>query len=43
MHEFSIASGLVETVLAFAEARGIRRIVEVRMTVGELFAPMAEA
>ncbi len=36
MHEFSIASGIVETVLAFAESRGIRRIVEVRMTVGEL-------
>jgi hydrogenase nickel incorporation protein HypA/HybF len=36
MHEFSIASGIVETVLAFAESHGIRRIVEVRMTVGEL-------
>ena len=36
MHEFSIASEIVETVLAFAESRGIRRIGEVRMTVGEL-------
>lgn len=36
MHEFSIVSGIVETVLAFAEARGLRKIVEVRMVVGEL-------
>jgi hydrogenase nickel incorporation protein HypA/HybF len=36
MHEFSIASGVVEAVLAFAEARGLRQIVEVRMVVGEL-------
>lgn len=36
MHEFSIASSIVETVLAFAEAHGVRKIVEVRMTVGEL-------
>ena len=36
MHEFSIASGVVETVLAYAEAHGVRKIVEVRMTIGEL-------
>lgn len=36
MHEFSIASGVVETVLAYAEAHGVKKIVEVRMLVGEL-------
>jgi hydrogenase nickel incorporation protein HypA/HybF len=36
MHEFSIASGVVETVLEFAEARGIARVTEVRMAIGEL-------
>jgi len=36
MHEFSIASGIAETVLTFAEARNIQRVVEVRLTVGEL-------
>jgi hydrogenase nickel incorporation protein HypA/HybF len=36
MHEFSIASGIVETVLAYAEAHGVKRIVQVRMVVGEL-------
>lgn len=36
MHEFSIASGVVETVLAYAEAHGVRKVVEVRMLVGEL-------
>jgi hydrogenase nickel incorporation protein HypA/HybF len=36
MHEFSIASGIVETVLAYAEAHGVRKIVQVRMAVGEL-------
>jgi len=36
MHEFSIASGIVETVLTFAEAHGVGKIVEVRMVVGEL-------
>jgi hydrogenase nickel incorporation protein HypA/HybF len=36
MHEFSIASGVVEAVLQFAESRGLRQIVEVRMIVGEL-------
>ena len=36
MHEFSIASGVVETVLTYAEAHGVKKIVEVRMLVGEL-------
>jgi hydrogenase nickel incorporation protein HypA/HybF len=36
MHEFSIASGIVDAVLNFAESRDIQRVVEVRMTVGEL-------
>ena len=42
MHEFSIASSIAETVLSFAEARGIQRIVEVRMAVGELACVEAE-
>jgi hydrogenase nickel incorporation protein HypA/HybF len=36
MHEFSIASGVVEAVLAFAAKHGVGRIVEVRMVIGEL-------
>jgi hydrogenase nickel incorporation protein HypA/HybF len=36
MHEFSIASGISETVLTFAESRNIQRVVEVRLTIGEL-------
>jgi hydrogenase nickel incorporation protein HypA/HybF len=36
MHEFSIASGLADTVLTFAESRNIQRVVEVRLSVGEL-------
>jgi len=42
MHEFSIASGIVDTVLTFAEANGIGKIVEVRMLVGELTCVDAE-
>ena len=42
MHEFSIASGVVETVLAYAETHGVRKIVEVRMLVGELTCVEAE-
>jgi hydrogenase nickel incorporation protein HypA/HybF len=42
MHEFSIASGVVETVLEFAQARGLRKIVEVRMVIGELACVEAE-
>lgn len=36
MHEFSIASSIAETVLEFAEAHGVSKIVEVRLTIGEL-------
>lgn len=36
MHEFSIASGIVDTVLAYAETHGLKRIVQVRMVIGEL-------
>jgi hydrogenase nickel incorporation protein HypA/HybF len=36
MHEFSIASKVVETVLAYAKAHGVKKVVEVRMTIGEL-------
>ncbi len=42
MHEFSIASGVVETVLAYAETHGVKKIVEVRMLVGELTCVEAE-
>lgn len=42
MHEFSIASGVVETVLDFAQAGGLRKIVEVRMVIGELTCVEAE-
>jgi hydrogenase nickel incorporation protein HypA/HybF len=42
MHEFSIASGVVETVLAFAESHRVRKVVEVRMVVGELTCVEAE-
>jgi hydrogenase nickel incorporation protein HypA/HybF len=36
MHEFSIASSIAETVLEFAESRAVSKIVEVRLTIGEL-------
>jgi hydrogenase nickel incorporation protein HypA/HybF len=36
MHEFSIASSIVESLLEFAGARQIRKITEVRLAVGEL-------
>ena len=36
MHEFSIASGLVEKLLEFAEENPEKKIVEVRLAVGEL-------
>ena len=36
MHELSIAATLVETLLEFAEANPERRVLSVRMTVGEL-------
>ena len=36
MHELSIASGLVEKLLDFAEKNPDKRIVEVRLAVGEL-------
>ncbi len=35
MHEFSIASGLVEKLLEFAENNPDKRIVEVRLAIGE--------
>ena len=35
MHEFSIASGLVEKLLDFAEKNPDRKIVEVRVAIGE--------
>lgn len=36
MHEFSFASGIAKRVREFAEARGVGRIVEVRIAIGEL-------
>jgi hydrogenase nickel incorporation protein HypA/HybF len=35
MHEFSIASGLVEKLLDFAEKNPDKKIVEVRIAIGE--------
>ncbi len=35
MHEFSIASGLVEKLLEFAEKNPDKKIVEVRVAIGE--------
>ena len=35
MHEFSIASGLVEKLLDFAEQNPEKKIVEVRVAIGE--------
>jgi hydrogenase nickel incorporation protein HypA/HybF len=36
MHEFSIATTLVEDVLKFAEKQGATRVVRVRLGIGEL-------
>ena len=38
MHEFSIASSIVESVLEFAANNKIEKILEVRLLVGELMA-----
>ncbi len=35
MHEFSIASAIVESVLSFAEKQHAARVVEVRLILGE--------
>jgi hydrogenase nickel incorporation protein HypA/HybF len=35
MHEFSIASGLVEKLLEFAEKNPDKKIVEIRVAIGE--------
>jgi hydrogenase nickel incorporation protein HypA/HybF len=42
MHELSIASSIVESVLKFAEEQGAKKIVEVRLAVGELTCVEAE-
>jgi len=36
MHEFSMVSAVVETVLEFVEARRIKKVLQVRLAVGEL-------
>jgi len=36
MHELSIATSIVESVLEFVEKHGIKEVVEVRLLIGEL-------
>jgi hydrogenase nickel incorporation protein HypA/HybF len=36
MHELSIATSIVESVLEFVERHGIKQVVEVRLLLGEL-------
>jgi hydrogenase nickel insertion protein HypA len=36
MHEFSIATAVVEKILEFAQEKQIARVIEVRLAVGEL-------
>ena len=38
MHELSIASSIVESVLEFAEKNGMKKVLEVRLSIGELMA-----
>jgi hydrogenase nickel incorporation protein HypA/HybF len=38
MHELSIASSIVESVLEFAAKNEIKKVLEVRLSVGELMA-----
>ena len=42
MHEFSIATTLVEDVLKFAEKHGATKVVRVRLGIGELTCIQAE-
>jgi hydrogenase nickel incorporation protein HypA/HybF len=42
MHEFSIATGIVEAVLEFAEANSDKKILKVRLQIGELTCVEAE-
>lgn len=42
MHELSIAATLMEDVLEFIEARGLSKVVGVRLAVGELTCIQAE-
>lgn len=36
MHEFSIASSIVESVLDFCEKQSVKQVLEVRLSIGEL-------
>jgi hydrogenase nickel incorporation protein HypA/HybF len=36
MHELSIASGVVESVLEFISERSVKRVIAVRLAIGEL-------
>ena len=42
MHEFSIATTLVEDVLKFAEKQGATKVVRVRLGIGELTCVQSE-
>jgi len=42
MHEFSIATSIVESVLEFAAKRQLAEVLSVRLTIGELTAIEAE-
>jgi len=36
MHEWSIAEGIIRTLVSYAKERGLRRLIEVEISVGEL-------
>jgi hydrogenase nickel incorporation protein HypA/HybF len=38
MHELSIATSIVESVLEFVEKHGVKQVLEVRLLIGELMA-----
>jgi Zn finger protein HypA/HybF involved in hydrogenase expression len=42
MHELSIASSIVESVLEFAAKNEIKKVLEVTLVIGELMAVDAE-
>jgi hydrogenase nickel incorporation protein HypA/HybF len=42
MHELSMAATIMEDVLAYAETRGISKVLSVRLAIGELTCVQAE-
>jgi hydrogenase nickel incorporation protein HypA/HybF len=42
MHELSIASSIVESVLEFAAKKEVRKVLEVKLLIGELMAVESE-